>query len=83
MAKGHKYEPLAKHLRDSGSATLELNFDQISQMVGGLPESATKFPQWWENTGHHSQSKAWLGAGYRVDGVDREARRATFRRKEG
>lgn len=76
-----KYEPLTRHLQESGLPSLEMTFDEIASLVGGLPESAIKFGQWWENTGHHSQAKAWLAAGYKVRSVDRANRRVTFARK--
>jgi hypothetical protein len=76
-----KYEPLTRHLQESGAPTVEMTFDEIASIVGGLPESATKFGQWWENTGHHSQAKAWLAANYKVQSVDRPNRRVRFARK--
>lgn len=75
-----KYQPLLEHLKGS-DASVEMTFDEIASMVGGLPESATKFGQWWENTGHHSQAKAWLEAGYKVASVDRQERRVRFTRR--
>lgn len=76
-----KYAPLAEHLKQSGSPMVEMSFDEIASIVGGLPESATKYGQWWENTGHHSQAKAWLEAGYKVASVDRQERRVRFARR--
>jgi hypothetical protein len=79
--KSLKYQPLTRHLEESGSATVEITFDELGSLVGGLPESATKFGQWWENSGHHSQSRAWLAANYKVESVDRPNRRVKFARR--
>ena len=79
MGRRLKYAPLTERLT-SEEGPVEMTFDEIASLVGGLPFSARKFAQWWENTGHHSQAKAWLAAGYRVDSVDRNDGRVTFRK---
>lgn len=81
MARNAKYEPLADHLRQQGSGTINMTFDEIGALVGGLPMSARKFGQWWENSGHHVQAKAWLAAGFKVESADRQAGTIRFRRR--
>lgn len=48
-----------------------MKFDQISQLVGGLPMSACEFSQWWANDSK-VEARAWGAAGCHVDedGVD-------------
>lgn len=72
-----KYLPLFKHLQGS-QGPIEMSFDDVASLVGGLPASADKYRQWWENNGAHSQSQAWLEAGYKVDSVDPAARKVRF-----
>ncbi len=79
-----KYDPLCRYLRDSGQATVELSFDLIADMVGGLPPSADDPHRrmWWSDTTdkHHVQAVAWLAAGYVVaeGGVDYAQRKVRF-----
>ena len=44
--------------------------------------SATKHRAFWANDqeGYHSHAQAWMGAGYRVAYVDREAKIVRFER---
>lgn len=45
-----KYAPLITHLRDADADSLQLTFEQLSALVGGLPTSAEQYTAWW----HHS-----------------------------
>lgn len=75
-----KYQPLTEALHAAGNRgeqTVELAFDEISELVGGLPLSAGR-REWWAN-GSHSQARAWRAAGFRVDHVYLERRRAALR----
>lgn len=58
-----------------------MSFDEIADLVGGLPNSAYRYRAWWanEHDGRHVQAKAWRGAGYVVDSVDLDGRAVTFR----
>ena len=78
-----KYEPLTDVLRSvagRGQDTVEFDFDEIDQLVGGLPESAG-LRQWWANSSH-SQALAWRAAGFHVDQVWLTRRRVRFARGE-
>jgi hypothetical protein len=83
MGKTLKYEPLAERLRQEANERVELTFGQVGSLVGGLPVSARRFAQWWENTPHHSQARAWLAAGFRVEGADRSREIVRFVRSGG
>lgn len=77
------YQPLAHHLAQLGEEEASFSFDDMEQIIGRrLPSSASgpSAQQWWANTASHSQGKAWLDAGWRVDGLDLKARRIRFRR---
>lgn len=76
-----KYDPLFEHLCRAGDSPVEMAFDDVGQLVGGLPVSAEQHPAWWANEaegGRHVQARAWLNAGREVEHVDREARRVRF-----
>ena len=76
-----KYDPLFEHLCRAGDEPLEMTFEEISALVGGLPASATTNHKWWANEpsgAKHSQAKAWLNAGREVERVDRSAGRVRF-----
>jgi len=76
-----KYDELFEHLYRAGDGPVEMSFDEIAGLVGGLPASAERLPAWWENDaegGRHVQARAWLNAGREVEGVDRVTRRVRF-----
>ncbi len=76
-----KYDALFEHLCRAGDGPVEMTFEEISQLVGGLPASAQRWPAWWGNEaagGRHVQARAWLEAGREVEQVDRQARRVRF-----
>ena len=77
-----KYDPLYERLARAAGEKLTLTFGQIDELVQGLPPSARKHQAWWNNesAGSHIQARAWMGAGWTVDEVDRRAERVTFRR---
>lgn len=77
-----KYEPLSAQLRsasDRGEISVELGFDDVARIVGGLPPSAVRARQWWAN-GSNVQARAWRDAGFLVERVDLLGGRVTFTR---
>lgn len=74
---GGKYAPLAEYLK--GQVTgVDLDFDAIGALVGGLPTSARRHRAWWANDATHPQARAWLEAGWRVAAVDLEGSHVRF-----
>jgi hypothetical protein len=73
-----KYDPLAVRL-SAAPRPIELTFDEIDQLVGGLPAPAVTWRPWWANDATHVQARAWLGAGRSVESVDIARRRVVFR----
>lgn len=68
-----KYDPLQEYLaRQSANVSIDMSFDEIAAIVGGLPASATRYQAWWANerNGRHVQAHAWLGAHRKVESVD-------------
>lgn len=73
LSAASRYAPLNKHLAGipKSTKTYELSFDEINTVIGAaLPKSAYDHRAWWANTESHSQSLAWIAAGWRVEGVD-------------
>jgi len=73
-----KYRPLTDHLRAAaagGRHLVEMTFDEIAGLVGGLPPSFTQ--RRWANT-DHPQARAWAAANYRVEQVYLDRRRVRF-----
>ena len=80
-----KYDPLLKHLCAVPDNELVMTFDEIANIVGGLPRSAEQHPAWWANEapgGRHVQARAWLDAGRQVVELDRAGRWVRFSRAE-
>lgn len=78
-----RYDPLRAHLVEAnakGQYRVEMTFNEIERLVGGLPASARKYDAWWSNEqdGQHVQARAWLDAGYTVTNVDLNAARTRF-----
>lgn len=74
-----KYQPLTHALTaaaERGQRDTEFGFDEIAELVGGLPPSAG-LRQWWAN-GAHPQAQAWRAAGYQVQQVNLDRRRVRF-----
>ena len=76
-----KYDRLLAHLCRCGDGPVEMTFDEIDALVGGLPASAERWPAWWANEAagpRHVQARAWLDSGREVEAVDRAARWVRF-----
>ncbi|MEL7039454.1 MAG: helix-turn-helix transcriptional regulator [Cyanobacteria bacterium J06592_8] len=90
MREGSKYQPLLDYLHecDSVSETLRdrsevtLTFAEIEALMNDrLPASARNKRAWWSNrTKGALQAAAWMEAGYRVEDVDLDEQRVTFRK---
>jgi hypothetical protein len=64
-----KYDPLKEFLRRQRGSTITMTFTDVSELVGGLPNSAHRHPAWWanDNSGSHVHAQAWIAAGWRVE----------------
>lgn len=79
-----KYKALYELLSERHCGIWSATFSEIEDMVirASLPKSARRYRQWWENGDDpgHSQSQAWLKAGWHTEHVDLPRERVTFRR---
>ena len=82
MKEGSKYQPLLEFLRDSNQREVILTFAEIEALINNpLPDSAKSKRAWWSNRSKGAlQASAWMEAGYRVDDVDLDEQRVTFRK---
>jgi hypothetical protein len=77
-----KYSSLRHHLERESGPSVEMTFDEIDDVVGGLPASARRYSAWWSNEreGRHVQARAWVDAGWCVANVNLTAERVRFTR---
>lgn len=77
-----KYQPLTEHLAsltEAGRQSVEMEFAEVSALVGGLPPSAYRSRQWWANSSL-TQAVAWREADWHVDQVDFARERVRYAR---
>ena len=81
MKPDSKYQPLLEFLQQSNQDEVILTFAEIEEIMNDtLPDSARKKRAWWSNRSKGAlQASAWMEAGYRVEDVDFEQQRVTFR----
>jgi hypothetical protein len=78
--KPPKYEPLRNYLAQAAAhdrSSVNLEFSQVSDLVGGLPPTAYERHQWWANDSK-VQAQARRAAGWHVDTVAFDRRRVRF-----
>lgn len=82
MKEGSKYQPLLEFLRESNQDEVNLTFAEIEALMNDtLPDSARSKQAWWSNRSKGAlQASAWMEAGYRVEDVDLDGQRVTFRK---
>lgn len=82
MKEGSKYQPLLEFLRDSNQSEVVLTFAEIEALMNNpLPDSAKSKRAWWSNRSKGAlQASAWMEAGYRVEDMDLDGQRVTFRK---
>lgn len=74
------YSRLTNALRSRSQDIVTLSWQELDEIVGGLPRSAVDhYPQWWH--GDRSHTLAWRRAGFVLESVELE-RSVTFRKTE-
>ena len=82
MREGSKYQPLLDYLHECDRSEVTFTFAEIEILINNqLPASARNKRAWWSNrTKGALQASAWMEAGYRVEDVDLDEQRVTFRK---
>ena len=76
-----RYAKLKEYLLRKHERRTQLTFEQIEEIIERkLPDSAI-YRAFWANDAKHSQSKAWMEAGWRVKTVNFEEKTIYFERK--
>ena len=78
-----RYAKLNEYFSRKHEKRAQLTFEQIEKLIERpLPESAINHRAFWANDPKHSQAKAWLDAGWRVEAMSQEERTVYFARKK-
>lgn len=76
-----KYDPLREYLARQPHSPVVLSFERIEGIIAAeLPPSAHLHRAFWGNDRTHVHAAAWLGAGWKVQGVDLTRKIITFTR---
>ena len=83
MAARGKYQRLYSHLCSLPDREWRVSFGDIEAVLGfELPDSARLHRPWWSNqAGGHSQSTAWMAAGWETAEVDVRGETLLLRRR--
>lgn len=73
-----KYDALRLHLEGATDSEVSISFDEVADLVGGLPSSALNHRAWWANDVTHVHGRAWMSVGWQVADVNLGARRVRF-----
>ena len=83
MKSPRRYAKLNEYFSRKHEKRAQLTFEQIEKMIERpLPESALNHRAFWANDPKHSQAKAWMDAGWRVEAMSKEERTVYFARKK-
>ena len=64
------WKKLTSALESSGQDTVEMTFQEVSDLVGELPTELMADAGWWRGSPDRPRTKSWTRAGYSVDEVD-------------
>ena len=78
-----RYAKLNEYFLRKHEKRAQLTFEQIEKLIERpLPESALKHRAFWSNDPKHSQAKAWIEAGWRVEAINRDEKTVYFAKKK-
>ena len=68
-----RYIRLAAFLADqpSGVDHLEMSVEEIERLIGESLPTNSRYPSWWRNDDRKMHARAWLTAGWIVEGVNK------------
>jgi hypothetical protein len=74
-----KYDELAKYLKKQDQDMLRMTFDEVSAIVGDLPQGAYDHRAWWANSASQNHAiNGWLNAGWETSQVDMDKEELVF-----
>jgi hypothetical protein len=75
-----KYDPLKWHLAKVSGDECRLRFSDLERILGcALPKSAHSYQAWWSNKKKgHSQTDAWIDAGWDIGSIDLKGQKVLF-----
>lgn len=73
-----KYDSLKHWLIENGNEKINMTFQQVANLVGGLPQSAYKHRAFWANTKSNPFFVALENAGYKVESCDLRTQHVIF-----
>jgi hypothetical protein len=68
-----KYIRLAAFLADqpNGVDHLEMSVEEIEKLIGESLPTNSRYPSWWRNDDRKMHARAWLTAGWIVEGMNK------------
>ena len=80
-----RYIRLAAFLADqpAGVDHLEMSVEEIEKLIGESLPTNSRYPSWWRNDDRKMHARAWLTAGWIVEGMNKADEVIVFTRDRG
>jgi peptidoglycan/xylan/chitin deacetylase (PgdA/CDA1 family) len=78
-----KYIRLAAFLADQPASIdhLEMSVEDIEKLIGESLPTNSRYPSWWRNDDRKMHARAWLTAGWIVQGMNKADEKIVFTRE--
>lgn len=80
-----RYIRLAAFLADQPATVdhLEMSVEDIEELIGESLPANSRYPSWWRNDDRKMHARAWLTAGWIVEGMNKADEVIVFTRDPG
>jgi len=80
-----RYIRLAAFLADQPASVdhLEMSVEEIEKLIGESLPTNSRYPSWWRNDDRKMHARAWLTAGWIVEGMNKADEVIVFTRDRG
>jgi len=80
-----RYIRLAAFLADQPASVdhLEMSVEDIENLIGESLPTNSRYPSWWRNDDRKMHARAWLTAGWIVEGMNKADEVIVFTRDSG
>jgi peptidoglycan/xylan/chitin deacetylase (PgdA/CDA1 family) len=80
-----RYIRLAAFLADQPASVdhLEMSVDDLEKLIGESLPTNSRYPSWWRNDDRKMHARAWLTAGWIVEGMNKADEVIVFTRDRG